>query len=55
MNSTKSAGKGSKPRNCFSQNFRNNFDDINWGNNKKHKIIEKHEAKHSTKSTTAKS
>lgn len=25
-----SAGKGSKPRSCFSKNFKNNFDQINW-------------------------
>lgn len=24
------AGKGSKPRNCFSKNFKKNFDDIIW-------------------------
>lgn len=22
--------KGSKPRNCFSQKFKNNYDEINW-------------------------
>ena len=25
-----SAGKGSKPRSCFSKQFKKNFDDINW-------------------------
>jgi len=25
-----SAGKGDRPRNCFSKNFKNNFADINW-------------------------
>lgn len=25
------AGKGSKPRNCFSKDFRNNYESINWG------------------------
>lgn len=24
------AGKGSKPRNCFSKKFKDNFDQINW-------------------------
>lgn len=24
-------GKGSKPRNCFSKNFKSNYDEINWG------------------------
>jgi len=23
-------GKGDKPRNCFSKQFKNNFDEINW-------------------------
>lgn len=26
-----SAGKGDKPRNCFSEQYRNNYDDIDWG------------------------
>lgn len=25
-----SAGKGSRPRNCFSKNFKNNYDSIRW-------------------------
>ncbi len=29
--STTQAGKGDKPRNCFSENFRTNYDEINWG------------------------
>jgi hypothetical protein len=35
------AGKGDKPRNCFSQKYRDNYDSINWGdkkNEKKHTI-----------------
>lgn len=24
-------GKGSKPRNCFSSEYRDNYDDIDWG------------------------
>lgn len=24
------AGKGSRPRNCFSEKFKKNFEDINW-------------------------
>ena len=35
------AGKGSKPRNCFSQNFKKNFDDINWSDKDKPHIIKK--------------
>ena len=27
-------GKGSKPRNNFSRQFRENFDEINWGERK---------------------
>lgn len=23
-------GKGDKPRNCFSKQYKNNYDDINW-------------------------
>lgn len=30
-----SAGKGSKPRNCFSKDFKNNYDSINWNRSKK--------------------
>ena len=26
-----SAGKGDKPRNCFSEQYRSNYDDIDWG------------------------
>jgi DnaJ-class molecular chaperone len=29
------AGKGSKPRSCFSQEFKKNFDEINWNYDKK--------------------
>lgn len=29
-NTTSQAGKGDKPRNCFSQKYRDNYDDINW-------------------------
>lgn len=29
-----SAGKGDKPRNCFSAQFKNNYDEINWGDSK---------------------
>ena len=25
-----SAGKGSRPRSCFSKKFKDNFDNINW-------------------------
>ena len=31
------AGKGDKPRNCFSQNYRDNYDSINWNSRKNEK------------------
>lgn len=34
-----SAGKGDKPRHCFSKKFKDNFDDIKW--NKKEKPFKK--------------
>lgn len=39
-------GKGSKPRNCFSKNFKNNYDLIQWSKEKskheKRKPSQKH-------------
>lgn len=32
---TSQAGKGDRPRNCFSQDYRNNYDLIDWSKNKK--------------------
>jgi hypothetical protein len=29
-NTSCGAGKGDKPRNCFSQKYRDNYDAINW-------------------------
>lgn len=29
-NNSCGAGKGDKPRNCFSQKYRDNYDEINW-------------------------
>lgn len=34
-------GKGSKPRNNFSEEFRNNYDGIDWGKKKKSKQFER--------------
>ena len=34
-NNSCGAGKGDKPRNCFSKKYRDNYDDINWGNKQK--------------------
>lgn len=33
-NNNTGAGKGDKPRNCFSQKFRDNYDQIKWENKK---------------------
>jgi hypothetical protein len=38
-NNSHGAGKGDKPRNCFSKKYRENYDSINW--NKKEKKNEK--------------
>lgn len=35
-----SAGKGSSPRNCFSREFKNNYDEINWGRTPKPLTVE---------------
>jgi hypothetical protein len=38
-NNSCGAGKGDKPRNCFSQKYRDNYDSINWNKkNEKNKI-----------------
>lgn len=29
------AGKGDKPRNCYSKSFKKNYDNIDWGKKKK--------------------
>jgi hypothetical protein len=34
LNHNSQAGKGDKPRNCFSQKYRNNYDLIIWKNKK---------------------
>jgi hypothetical protein len=33
------AGKGDKPRNCFSQKYRDNYDYIKWGKKENEKNI----------------
>lgn len=37
------AGKGDRPRSCFSKNFKNNYDNIDWssGNDKKDVVIKR--------------
>jgi hypothetical protein len=37
----KGAGKGSKPRNCFSHSFKENYDSINWSEKKDKSLIKK--------------
>ena len=34
MKEKKQAGKGDKPRNCFSNGYKSNYEMIDWGNNK---------------------
>jgi hypothetical protein len=36
-NKNAGAGKGDKPRNCFSQKYRDNYDSINWRDKKNEK------------------
>ena len=35
MASSNGAGKGDKPRNCFSKQFKDNYDLIEWASKKK--------------------
>jgi len=35
------AGKGDKPRNCFSHSFKNNYDNINWKSKNGNSLIKK--------------
>jgi len=37
----KEAGKGDSPRNCFSNRFKENFDSINWSDEKDKSLIKK--------------
>jgi hypothetical protein len=39
-NQNTGAGKGDKPRNCFSQKYRDNYDTINWNKKENEKIID---------------
>ena len=40
------SGKGDKPRSCFSNNFKDNFDSIKWVNRSKPVKPEKPNTKH---------
>jgi hypothetical protein len=35
------AGKGDKPRNCFSNRFKNNYDSIKWSEDNQKSLIKK--------------
>ena len=35
------AGKGDKPRSCFSHRFKENYDSINWSDEKDKSLIKK--------------
>jgi len=37
----KEAGKGDSPRNCFSHRFKQNYDMINWSEEKQKSLIKK--------------
>ncbi len=37
----KGAGKGDKARNCFSNRFKENFDSINWSDERDKSLIKK--------------
>jgi hypothetical protein len=37
-----SAGKGDKPRNCFSSDFKDNYDLIDWKNTRRNKVQKAH-------------
>ena len=41
-----SAGKGDKPRNFFSKNYKSNYDSINWGNVKSCQFCKSNMKKH---------
>lgn len=47
----KGAGKGDKPRNCFSHRFRQNFDSIKWSEEKDKSLIKKELKKQNGSST----
>jgi hypothetical protein len=47
----KEAGKGDSPRNCFSNRFKENFDSINWLDEKDKSLIKKELKKQNGSST----
>jgi len=49
--SNNGAGKGDKARNCFSNRFKENFDSINWSDERDKSLIKK-ELKNKHRSST---
>jgi len=47
----KGAGKGDAPRNCFSHKFKENYDSINWSEEKEKLLIKKQLKKQNGSST----
>ena len=47
----KEAGKGDKPRNCFSNSFKQNYDNIKWSEEKDKSLIKKELKKQNNSST----
>ena len=45
------AGKGDKPRNCFSHKFKENYEIINWSDEKDKSLIKKQLKNHNGSST----
>ena len=45
------AGKGDKPRNCFSNRFKQNFNSINWSDERDKSLIKKELKNHNGSST----
>jgi len=46
-----SAGKGDKPRNCFSNSFKENYESVNWSDEKDKSLIKKQLKKQNGSST----
>jgi hypothetical protein len=49
--SNNNAGKGDKARNCFSNRFKENFDSINWSDERDKSLIKKELKNHNGSST----
>jgi hypothetical protein len=49
--SNNGAGKGDKARNCFSNRFKENYDNINWSDENNKSLIKKELKNHNGSST----